>query len=146
MNSGIYYKGDNNMNPIITFIVLGITMWMLNILFGFMQIKNFNKNYIEMRKIGRVAIGRKKGYFKAGTIVMIGIDDEGRILSSKKMQGTTVLARVGGFMGLEGKFITDLTENDLTKYNKLMRIAILDAVNNYKRFRKGIVEENSTNA
>lgn len=134
------------MNPIITFIVLGITMWMLNILFGFMQIKNFNKNYIEMRKIGRVAIGRKKGYFKAGTIVMIGIDDEGRILSSKKMQGTTVLARVGGFMGLEGKFITDLTENDLTKYNKLMRIAILDAVNNYKCFRKGIVEENSTNA
>lgn len=132
------------MNPVITLIILGIIMWILNILFGLIQIKDFNNNYIEMRKIGRVAIGRKKGYFQAGTIVMIAIDDEGKIILSKKMQGVTVLARVKKFIGLEGKNIAEVTQEDLKSYNKLMRIAILDAINNYKCFKGGEGSKSST--
>lgn len=132
------------MNPITMLIILGAIMWILNILFGLIQIKNFNNNYIEMRKMGRVAIGRKKGYLKAGTIVMIVVDDEGKILLSKKMQGVTVLARVKEFMGLEGKNIAEITEKEVKIYNKLMRTAILDAVNNYKCFRGGEVSKGST--
>ncbi|TDT51915.1 transcriptional regulator GutM [Fonticella tunisiensis] len=133
------------MNSISGLIILGASMWILNFLFGLIQIKNFNKNYIEMRRLGRVAIGRKKGYFQAGTVVMMLIDEEGKILLSKKMQGLTVLARVKEFTGLEGKNIEDITEDDLKTYNKSMKAAILDAVNNYKTFGGGEAVEGAVN-
>lgn len=57
-----------------------------------MQIKNFNINYIEMRKKGKVAIGRKRGYIQVGIIVMLLIDNDGIIVDCRKMQGVTVFA------------------------------------------------------
>lgn len=125
------------MNSILKLIVFAVIMWIINFLFGLIQIKNFNKNYVEMRKHGKVAIGRKKGGFYAGTIVMLLIDEHGKILMCKKMQGFTVLARVKEFNGLNGKIINNITENDLKSYNKLMRAAIIDAVNNYNIFKGG---------
>lgn len=129
------------MTPIATFIVLGAIMWILSSLFGFFQIKDFNKNYIELRNNGKVAIGRKKGYFTAGTIVMILIDDEGIVISSRKVQGVTVMARVKTFKGLEGLALSTMTKEDIKKYNKYMRMAILDAINNYNNFIGGDANE-----
>ncbi len=125
------------MNPIVVFIILGVVMWVLNFIFGMIQIKDFNSNYIEMKKVGRVVIGRKKGFIQAGTVVMFLIDGEDRIVRSKKMQGITVLARIRGFKGLEGKRIDQITKSDLKCYNKLMRIAILDAIKNFNAFKGG---------
>jgi glucitol operon activator protein len=136
-NLKICFKGDLIMNPVTLLIVSGIVMWILNFLLGMLQIKNFNKNYIELRKIGKVAIGRKKGYLQAGTIVMILIDQDGKIVSSRKMQGISVFARVRKFTGLEGMELGTITKEDLIKYNRFMRKAILDAINNYNIFKGG---------
>lgn len=124
------------MNPVLNIIIFCAIMWTLNFLFGLLQIKHFNKNFIELRKLGRVAIGKKKGHLKAGTVVMLVIDDEERIIVAKKMQGITIFARVKKFVGLEGKKIYELEKENLNRYNKLMRAAIEDAVNNYKKFNE----------
>lgn len=124
------------MSPVAIFIILGIIMWTLNFLLGLLQVKDFNKNYIELRKMGKVAIGRKKGYFTAGTIVLILIDDDGLIVSSRKVQGISIMARVKTFKGLEGMYLGQIKKEDLKKYNKYMRIAILDAINNFNIFKK----------
>lgn len=129
------------MNSIVFFIILGTAMWSMNIIFGLFQIKDFNKNYIEMRRSFKVAIGRRKGNLKAGTVVLIAIDNDGIIKEMRKMQGVTVIARVKKFQGLEGRKLDDIRENDLQSYNKLMRVAILDAINNYKVFKGGELEE-----
>ena len=129
------------MNNVGMFIVIGIICWILNFIFGFMQLKNFNTNYIEMRKKGRVAIGRKKGYLQAGTIVLININEEDKIFDCKMMQGISVLAKVKSFTGLEGKKINELTELDLNKYKKLKRVAILNAIDNFNQFKKGAEAE-----
>ena len=125
------------MNSVIVFIILGASVWIVNFLFGLMQIKDFNKNYIDMRRIGKVAIGRKKGYIQAGTIVLILIDGEGIVVSSKKMQGVSVFARVREFRGLEGMHLSNITKEELKGFNKLMRVAILDAVKIYNTFNVG---------
>lgn len=125
------------MNSIILFIILGITVWILNFAFGMLQIKDFNKNYVELRRHGKVAIGRKRGYMQAGTVVMFLIDDEGRIIDSRKMQGVSVFARFRKLMGLEGISLGDIHKDNLVKYNKYMRMAILDAVKNYNTFKGG---------
>lgn len=124
------------MNPVVFLIVIAIVTWILNFIFGILQIKNFNENYMELRRLGKVAIGRKKGKVTSGTIVLIRIEDDGLIVESRKMQGVTVIARVENFRGLEDKFIDKLTENDLKKFNKPLKKAILDAIKNYNAFKK----------
>lgn len=123
------------MNSVIFLMITGISVWVLNFIFGLLQIKDFNKNYIELRKLGKVAIGRKKGRLSSGTIVLIRIKDDGLIVESRKMQGVTVVARVKSFKGLEDRYIGEITENDLKSFNKPLKKAILDAVKNYKKFK-----------
>lgn len=123
------------MNPVIFLIVIGIVVWILNIFFGLLQIKDFNKNYMELRRLGKVAIGRRKGKVTSGTIVLIRIENDGLIVESRKMQGVTVIARVEPFKGLEDKYINKITENDLKQFNKSLKKAILDSVKNYNAFR-----------
>jgi len=123
------------MDSVMFLILIGITVWILNFIFGLLQIKDFNKNYIELRKVGKVAIGRKKGRLSSGTIVLIQIKDDGLIEESRMMQGVTVTARVKTFKGLEDKYIGQLGENDLKKFNKPLKKAILDAVKTYNTFK-----------
>ncbi len=123
------------MNSVVFLIVAGIIVWILNFGLGLLQIKDFNKNYMELRKLGKVAIGRKKGRISSGTIVLIRIKDDGLIEESRMMQGVTVAARVKNFYGLENKYIGQLKENDLEKFNKPLKKAILDAVKNYNTFK-----------
>lgn len=123
------------MNSVVFLIAAAIIVWLLNFLLGLLQIKDFNKNYIELRRLGKVAIGRKKGRITSGTIVLIRINDGGLIEESRMMQGVTVAARVKNFYGLENKYIWQLEECDLKKFNKPLKKAILDAVKNYKTFK-----------
>ncbi|MEC1398437.1 transcriptional regulator GutM [Peribacillus simplex] len=117
-------------------ILIGFS-WLLQSIFGFLQIKHFNKKYAELRKLGRVAIGKKTGLIKSGTVVMFAIDRKNNILKATKMQGVTVLSRVRNLKGFEGKNLLHLGEEDLYKVNKLTRLAIEDALNSYHVISKG---------
>jgi DNA-binding transcriptional regulator of glucitol operon len=117
-------------------ILVGFS-WLLQSILGFLQIKHFNKKYTELRKLGRVAIGKKTGLIKAGTVVMFAIDRKNNILRASKMQGTTVLSRVRNLNGFEGKNFLKLGEEDLYQVNKLTRLAIEDALDSYHIIAKG---------
>lgn len=123
------------MDSILVLIIIAIVVWILNFTLGLIQIKDFNKNYIELRKLGKVAIGRKKGVITSGTIVLIRIENDGLILESRKMQGFTIAARVRQFEGLENMYIDKIEEDNLKQFNKPLKKAILDAVKNYKTFK-----------
>ncbi|MEH7120180.1 transcriptional regulator GutM [Neobacillus vireti] len=112
---------------------------------GYLQIKHFSKAYAELRRIGKVAIGKKPGKIRSGTIVMFAVTNSGKILKAKKIQGVTVMAKVQDMPGFEDKNIRTLEEKDLAQYNKLLKLAILDAVHNYKVIMSGgeIPEKNS---
>lgn len=133
------------MNSVMFLIISGAIIWVLNFILGLLQIKNFNKNYIELRKLGKVAIGRKKGRINSGTIVLIRIKDDGLIEETRMMQGVTVAARVKSFKGLEDKYIWQLDEDDLKFFNKPLKKAILDAVRNYKTFKSMEVSKEKEN-
>lgn len=117
-------------------ILIGLS-WLLQSVLGFLQIRHFNRKYAEMRALGRVAIGRKTARLKAGTVVMFALDRKNTILRASKMQGLTVFSRVRDLKGFEGKSLLKLDENDLKKVNKLTRLAIKDALNNFDIISKG---------
>lgn len=123
-------------------IVLGIFAlgaYLLQILFAIKQMKNFNLTYQKLRRQGKVAIGRRAGRIKAGTIVMFSVDKEGTIIGSEKMQGVTVLAKFKSISQFNQQNIHDLTiENELVqKENKLTQQTILNARDIYLRVEAG---------
>jgi len=111
--------------------------YLLQCLFGLMQMKDFSKTFRPLRKMGRVAIGRTNGGLRAGAIVMFAIDENGIILAGKRMMGVTVLAKFKDFTGFEGRNIGELTQTDVEKLPKHLRKAILDAVMNYNIIMSG---------
>ena len=116
-----------------------IVAYILQIIFGLKQLEQFNTTYSELRKKGRVAIGRRSGKIKAGTIVMFAVDRKGMILDAKRMQGVTVVARFKSMPSYIGQDIHYLdTYNPVVrKENKLLQIAIEDARELFLRIEAG---------
>ncbi|AKG33661.1 transcriptional regulator GutM [Paenibacillus durus] len=120
------------------FIIIAMALsWLLQSVLGFLQIRHFNRHYTELRRIGRVAIGKKAGRFRAGTVVMLAIDSQGKILKAARIQGVTVFSRVRSLKGLEGKPLPKLEEGDLAGFDKLTKGAIRDAISSYKIISNG---------
>ena len=69
------------------------------------QMKGFNVHYGRMRKIGRVAIGKSKGGFHAGAMVMFAIDK--RTIKEAMFMWDYIFARFKKFDDFNGKNGTD---------------------------------------
>lgn len=111
-------------------VSLGIA-YVLQFLLTMIQMKDFNLNFRDLRKMGRVAIGKKKGGFVAGSIVMFAIDDKGIILKGMYLSGVTVLARFKEINDFNGVDISTITEEQVKSYSKQVQKSILDASSNY---------------
>lgn len=117
-----------------TFIVLGIIMWLLQGLLNIFQLKKFNKELKHLRQFGRVAIGKARGRFKAGCLLLLCIDDNCKIITGKKLQGVTSFANFKNFDDLNGLYLPEITENDCLNFDKQTKLAILSAVDEYKQY------------
>ncbi|HEM3518938.1 TPA: transcriptional regulator GutM [Streptococcus suis] len=120
-----------------------IVAYILQIIFGLKQLKHFNTTYSELRKKGRVAIGRRAGKIKAGTIVMFAVDKSGKVLDARRMQGVTVAARFKTMPDYIGQDIHyfDTYNPLIRKENKLLQIAIEDAREVFLRTEAGNYED-----
>ena len=112
-------------------------MFLLQAVLSVSQMRHFSREFMKLRKQGKVACGRQAGGFHAGAIVMFLIDDDGVIREGRKLMGVTCFARVTPLPGFEGKYVGGLAEEDLPKYGKNLRRAILDARNTYNKFISG---------
>lgn len=121
----------------IMLIIMLAVGWVIQYIFGILQIKNFSKHYKELRKKGRIAIGRRPSIFKSGTLVLIQINKKNEIEEIRYMQGVTVFSKFKRLKGLNGVKINKLTDKQLSKYNKLLIKAILDAQNTFNIIQNG---------
>ena len=112
-------------------------MFLLQAILSSIQISHFNKEFIKLRRRGKVACGRQSGGFHAGAIVLFLLDGNGIIQEGRMLMGVTCLARVKPLSGFDGKFVGSLTEGDLPKHGKNLRKAILDARDTYNKVMRG---------
>lgn len=119
---------------IIVVLALG---FVLQTIMSYAQMKRFSKEFIRLRRIGRVAIGKRPGRVNAGTVVLFAIDGSGTILEGSVVQGVTVFARCKHLTGYEGKNISTLSADDYQAENKLLQKAIANAVFNYNTVMSG---------
>lgn len=119
--------------------LLVAAMFAVQAFLSVLQMRHFSKEFIKLRRRGKVACGRQAGGFHAGAIVMFLIDGDGVIQEGRQLFGVTCFARVRDLPGFAGKYVGGLTEADLPKYGKNLRRAILDARNTYNKFISGEV-------
>lgn len=121
---------------IVMIIILAVGFGMQYI-FGMFQMKNFTKHYTELRRKGKVAIGRKPSIFQAGTLVLLQINSKKEIEEARYMQGVTVFSRVKDLKGVEGLKIDRIMLDDIKSKNKLLRNAIMDAKKTFNIIQSG---------
>lgn len=114
-----------------------IAAFVLQAALSMIQMKHFSNEFIRLRRQGKVACGRQAGGFHAGAIVMFQIDDDGLIRAARKLEGVTCLARVRPMEGFEGRYIGDLTGEEVSKTHKNLRKAVRDAALSYRKFMAG---------
>ncbi|MDD3115191.1 MAG: transcriptional regulator GutM [Anaerovibrio sp.] len=112
-------------------------MFVLQTILSGMQMRRFSREFIRLRRQGRVVCGRQSGGFHAGAIVMFRIDGEGIICEASKLEGVTCFARIRPLAGFAGKHVGTLTEQDLPAKGRNLRRAILDARGTYNRYMAG---------
>ena len=114
-----------------SFMVIAVAMlaaFCLQFLFQMVQMKSFNKFYTKLRKKGRVAIGKAKGGFHAGAIVMFAIDQDGVIIDGCFMKNWDF------FNGID---VGTIKKDDCATIGVSLRRAVLNASSNYNTIMSG---------
>ena len=93
-----------------TLFIAAIAIWVLQTALTLWQFRRFNRRLKELRQSGPVAIGKVKGRFLAGAIVLLCIDADCRIVKGEIMEGVTVFAKCRPFSALNGLNLLDLSE------------------------------------
>ena len=126
------------------FIALAVFVWIAQTVLGFRQFKKFNNHIKELRQEGRVAIGRARGHFMAGVLVLFIIDDECKILRGEIMEGRTVFAGFKPFDHFNGLTLFELSESlcKTMKLSKQQTLAVISAQQEYESYKLMKTEEN----
>ena len=130
------------------FVALAVFVWVAQTVLGFRQFKKFNNHIKELRQEGRVAIGRARGHFAAGVLVLFVIDDQCKIIRGEIMEGRTVFAGFKPFDNFNGLTLFELSD-ELCKTMKLSRqqtAAVLSAQQEYESYKLMKTEENLATA
>lgn len=136
------------MDMLWTLFLLAAAMWILQAVFGFMQYQRFNKHLKALRQEGRVAIGRARGRFASGVILLLCIDQDCNIIKAEKMEGRSVLAGFHPFAKLTGKNLLELDETlcQEVKLNAQQTKAALSAKQDYLSYQEKQKERLATSA
>ena len=126
------------------FIALAVFVWIAQTVLGFRQFKKFNNHIKELRQEGRVAIGRARGHFMAGVLILFVIDDQCKILRGEIMEGRTVFAGFKPFNHFNGLTLFELSENlcKTMKLSKQQTLAVISAQQEYESYKLMKAEEN----
>lgn len=74
-----------------TLFIAAIAIWVLQTVLTLWQFRRFNSRLKELRQSGPVAIGKVKGRFLAGAIVLLCIDADCRIVKGEIMEASPSL-------------------------------------------------------
>ena len=114
-----------------------VAAFVLQAVFSVLQMRHFSKEFMKLRRQGKVACGRQAGGFHAGAIVMFLIDDDGIIRAARKLEGVSCLARVRPLNGFDGKYVGSLTGEEVPKTHRNLRKAVRDAALTYCKYMSG---------
>ena len=120
--------------------ILGILIaaaFLLQALMGYFQIRNFASNYHEVRRKGRVLIGKNPRRFRQGSLMLIGLDRADRIQEIRVMKGLTVFSRFHEIARFDGESVVAVGADyaALQQLSRTERECFLNAYRNYVNYK-----------
>lgn len=103
-------------------------MWMLQGILAYFQIKHFRKVVNEMKKQGKVLIGKQKGKLSAGSIVVLAIDKHNKVINAQEMRGITIFNKFRVKDEFINKSIDELKRELPNMKNKKSSLALKKAI------------------
>jgi len=124
-------------------IGIAVVMWVSQLALGLWQFRRFSSHVREMRREGRVAIGKAKGKLRTGAVVLLIIDEECRILRGEAMEGRTVFAGFHPCEAFNGQSLLELDEESVkaAKVTRQIGRAALSARYEYEQYQKDHLQE-----
>lgn len=119
------------------FIIAIGCAWVAQSFLSFKQTKAFTELFVNLRKKGRVAMGKFSGGIAAGSIVMFVLDDDDRVVEGHRLNGITVLAKFKEFDLYNGRFMSMVEAGEATRYGKSVMKAVTNARDNYRVAAEG---------
>lgn len=116
------------------FVLLAAGLWILQGLLGFWQLKHFNQRFNQLRKEGRVVVGKSKGRIMAGAVVMLCLDKDCNIIKGEKMEGISIFARMKPFHSCNNLNLLEIEEGNLSGLGRPVIKAVMNAIENYRAF------------
>lgn len=98
-------------------VIFIFSLWILQGFMAYWQIINYRKTLSRLKTKGKVYIGEEKGKLKAGSIVLIAVDENNMIIDVQEMKGFTVFNRFKSKDLYIGKTLDELF-SDLSKLDK----------------------------
>ncbi|MFT4296095.1 MAG: transcriptional regulator GutM [Micropruina sp.] len=117
-------------------VVLAAT-YLLQVGLSVFQMRDFATSYGALRRRGKIAIGKRKTAFSAGSIAMFLIDAEGTVTEATAISGLTVLARFKPLQGFDGMHISQVADGPIARLPRPLRLAILNARDNWLAVQRG---------
>lgn len=132
-------------DAVLILMILAISAYAFQALLTMRQLKHFTKIYRQIRQKGKVAIGRKSGGIKAGTIVFMAINAQGVVQETQIMQGISIFARFKQYKLFDGEelIFLDRKHPKVRQLNQLIQLAIEDARDTYVKVSEGVYVEPS---
>lgn len=108
-------------------------LWTLQCALGLWQCRRFLRHFKALRQAGRVAVGKARGRLAPGVVVLLCVDESGRVLCGRKLQGRTVFADARPFDALNGLQLSEVRAAGCAGLDAQTRRAVLDATENYRQ-------------
>jgi len=115
----------------ILIISLGVA-WALQSVLSLQQMRRFSTLFVEMRKRGKVCMGKFSGGIVQGAIVLFLLDDDGRIVTGHRLNGVSVVARFKPFELYNGQYMGDIEPSLARPQGKSLTKALNNARSNYR--------------
>lgn len=123
--------------------VIIFTLWIVQGILSYFQIKNFNGKLAKFRNYHKYGIGQVKGRIGKGAIVILGTDSHNNIVDAEMMSGISVFARFRSLDILKGKNIQEI-DSILGGIDKPVKTAILKAIESMQQVKKSEKEAESS--
>ncbi len=111
------------------FAIIAFILLIVQGIFAYMQIKNYQSRAAYLSRKGIIGIGREKGTLKAGNLTILVSDSDGKIITAEKMEGITVFSRFKEIKNLGGITLRELKEKySAENKNKIGHKAMISAI------------------
>ncbi|MFQ1022284.1 transcriptional regulator GutM [Avibacterium paragallinarum] len=109
-------------------IIVAIIAWLLQIILGWRQLSQFNKEFEKLCKQGNVGVGRTQGRFKPKVVIAIAFDQDYRVANAIILKGLSVFSRAKTITTLKGLLHSEIIPELIFPKDKQSQQALKEAL------------------